>query len=439
MKTWPQKLLRFFLFIIILSCLSSVNANVVSLTMHNLDQVLKGSQIVFVAFGAEWCPFSRRLKPIWEESAGKWTKDRPGTSVTWAFVDSVQNADVADKYFVNKYPTMKLFINGEMIAKEYRSTRSVEALTAFVEEQLKTTIVDFPDTNYLYAHMDRDKRNVIGYFKDRNSIEYQNFLKIVALLREDCTFYSAVDQALQAVSENQILFKDPGTSDEQKYAGSFTDYDFMKQWVTDKCVPLVREVTFENVEELTEEGLPFLIFFRDPKDKEGDKIFTELVGASFLNLTFYIINILKVMRELPDQKAGVNALLADGHKFAHPLRHLGKTAKDLPVLAIDSFQHMFLFPNMSELDQPGKLRQFILDLHSGKLHKEFHETLDQRIAELQKLAIEQAEQFGEEAAKSGEAKPPAALPPADTTPKPSIFKELKPSNKRYSILQKTEL
>lgn len=80
----------------------------------------KNLQVVFVAFGAEWCPFSRRLKPIWEESAGKWARDRPGTSVTWAFVDSVQNADVADKYFVNKYPTMKLFINGEMIAKEYR-------------------------------------------------------------------------------------------------------------------------------------------------------------------------------------------------------------------------------------------------------------------------------------------------------------------------------
>lgn len=70
-----------------------------------------------------------------------------------------------------------------------------------------------------------------------------------------------------------------------QYTGNFVDYDFMKQWLTDKCIPLVREVTFENVEELTEEGLPFLIFFRDPKDKEGDKIFTELVSLSniFLN------------------------------------------------------------------------------------------------------------------------------------------------------------
>uniref|UniRef100_A0AC34Q5G9 Thioredoxin domain-containing protein n=1 Tax=Panagrolaimus sp. JU765 TaxID=591449 RepID=A0AC34Q5G9_9BILA len=419
MKTWPQKLLRFFLLVIFVNYACG---NTVSLSMNNLDQVLKSAQVVFVAFCADWCPFSRRLKPIWEEAATKWAQEKPGTSVVWAVVDSVQQADVADKYFVNKYPTMKLFINGELINKEYRSTRSVDALTQFVDEQLKTAIVEFSSNDALHAQMDRDKRNVLGYIANKNGPEYNNFQKIAALLREDCVFWSGTDEALKALNGNMLIFKDPGTGDDQTYTGSFTDYDYMKQWLTDKCIPLVREVTFENVEELTEEGLPFLIFFRDPKDKEGDKIFTELV-----------------VRELYDQKSSVNALLADGHKFAHPLKHLGKTAKDLPILAIDSFQHMFLFPNMSELDQPGKLRQFVLDLHSGKLHKEFHETLDQKIAELQKMALEQAQEEQKlGGATSGEAKPPAALPPVDTTPKPSIFKELKPSNKRYSLL-KTEL
>ncbi|KAE9549458.1 hypothetical protein FO519_007333 [Halicephalobus sp. NKZ332] len=413
MKTWPQKLLRFILLAVLATTVSS---STVSLSMNNLDHVLKSAQVVFVAFCADWCPFSRRLKPVWEQAAAKWTQEKPGTSVVWAIVDSVQQADVADKYFVNKYPTMKIFVNGELINKEYRSTRSVEALTQFVEEQLKTAIVDFTSNDYLNAAMDRDKRNVIGYFPDRTATEYGNFQKIASLLKEECIFWSATDDALRTVNGPQLTFKDPGTGDDQTYSGSFTDYDYMKQWLTDKCIPLVREVTFENVEELTEEGLPFLIFFRDPKDKEGDKIFTELV-----------------MRELHDQKSAVNALLADGHKFAHPLKHLGKSAKDLPVLAIDSFQHMFLFPNMSELDGPGKLRQFVLDLHSGKLHKEFHETLDQRIAELQKMALEQAQLEDQQGPKSGEAKPPAALPPVDTTPKPSIFKELKPSNKRYSL------
>jgi endoplasmic reticulum resident protein 44 len=54
----------------------------------------------------------------------------------------------------------------------------------------------------------------------------------------------------------------------------------MKSWLTDKCIPLVREVTFENVEELTEEGLPFLILFRDPNDKDTDKKFAETVRSN---------------------------------------------------------------------------------------------------------------------------------------------------------------
>ncbi len=61
-----------------------------------------------------------------------------------------------------------------------------------------------------------------------------------------------------------------------QFTGNFGDYDFVKQWLTDKCIPLVREVTFENVEELTEEGLPFLLYFRDPADKESEKLFVEV-------------------------------------------------------------------------------------------------------------------------------------------------------------------
>lgn len=48
--------------------------------MGNLDTVLKSAQVVFVAFCADWCPFSRRLKPIFEEAATKWHQDNPQTS-----------------------------------------------------------------------------------------------------------------------------------------------------------------------------------------------------------------------------------------------------------------------------------------------------------------------------------------------------------------------
>lgn len=398
---------------------------VTELNMQNLEIVLRSAQVVFVAFCADWCPFSRKLKPIFNDAAVKWQDENPNSSVVWAIVDSVAQADVADKYFVNKYPTMKVFINGELIKNEYRSTRSVEALTEFVRKQLAVSINEFSTLDYLNGAMNLDKRNIIAYFHCHDCKEYQNFQKIAALLRDDCAFWVGRDAALDAMKENMMSFKDPTMQDEQKYTGNFADYQFMKNWLTDKCIPLVREVTFENVEELTEEGLPFLILFRDTNDKATDKKFIETVA-----------------RELYDQKTAVNALVADGHKFAHPLKHMGKTAKDLPVLAIDSFQHMFLFENMNELHVPGKLRQFVMDLHSGELHKKFHETLDEKIAELQRKALGKLDaEFGDEASKpnNGEAKPPSIMPKLDTTPVPSIFKELKPSEKRYSILQKTEL
>lgn len=66
-------------------------------------------------------------------------------------------------------------------------------------------------------------------------------------------------------------------------------------------------------------------------------------------------------------------MYADGLKFSHPLNHLGKTANDLPLLAIDSFRHMYLFPkNFKEIGVDQNLFKFVTDLHSGKLHREFH-------------------------------------------------------------------
>ena len=62
-------------------------------------------------------------------------------------------------------------------------------------------------------------------------------------------------------------------------------------------------------------------------------------------------------------------MTADGVKFAHPLHHLQKSKEDLPLIAIDSFRHMYLFPKTDEMEVPGKLKQvniciiYILYLH----------------------------------------------------------------------------
>ncbi|CAF0821701.1 unnamed protein product, partial [Didymodactylos carnosus] len=139
------------------------------------------------------------------------------------------------------------------------------------------------------------------------------------------------------------------------YMGPINSYEAFHTWINEKCVPLVREITFENAEELTDEGLPFLILFHDQNDHQ--------IIADFEQ---------EVAKQLMNERATINCLHADGQKFVHPLHHLGKSTSDLPLLTIDSFRHMFLFPNIKDLTVPGKLLEFVQNLHSGKLHQDFH-------------------------------------------------------------------
>merc|ERR1712055_1112241 len=85
------------------------------------------------------------------------------------------------------------------------------------------------------------------------------------------------------------------TERDQTFTGSLADFDQFNTWAVEKCSPMVREITFENAEELTEEGLPFLILFHAPDDNESIKEYNDLVA-----------------KELLVEKQNVNFLTADG-------------------------------------------------------------------------------------------------------------------------------
>lgn len=70
---------------------------------------------------------------------------------------------------------------------------------------------------------------------------------------------------------------------DETYTGSLSNFDELNVWVTEKCVPLVREITFENAEELTEEGMPFLILFHSPDDFESIKDFKHIVETQLIS------------------------------------------------------------------------------------------------------------------------------------------------------------
>ncbi len=63
------------------------------------------------------------------------------------------------------------------------------------------------------------------------------------------------------------------------YTGSVEDQSALRSWVTEHCLPLVREITFQNGEEMTEMGLPLLILFYHPEDASVKELFKQRVEA----------------------------------------------------------------------------------------------------------------------------------------------------------------
>ncbi|XP_072034842.1 endoplasmic reticulum resident protein 44-like [Amphiura filiformis] len=412
MEVWQRflgdKWLRFsfllFLMVSMLWCPSSSQfAN--QLNSANFDQVVQSNEVVFVNFYANWCRFSQMLKPIWEEAAKATKSEFPEEGrVALAGVDCESESEIAKKYHISKYPTLKLFRNGRLAKREYRSQRSKDAFVSFIQEQMKDPIVMLQDKMAL-NNIDEKKRNVIAYFANTEGPDYKVFMRVASSLRDDCNFYVGTGDAFrpETVPGNNIMFRPPRTRGDQDmlYMGTLNNFELLLAWANDKCIPLVREITFENGEELTEEGLPFLILFHKTEDTDVVQKYNQVIS-----------------RELIQEKGNINFLTADGTKFTHPLHHLGKSAADLPLVAIDSFRHMYLFPDINELTVPMKLKTFVQDLHSGKLHREFHHGPDPVTPESQTQPSQ---------------KPQPGIEKKPTDPPESTFVKLKPSEHRYSF------
>lgn len=296
---------------------------------------------MFINFYADWCRFSQILAPVFEEAYANVIKDFPEAGrVLFGKVDCETESELSSRFHITKYPTLKLMMNGKVTKREFRGQRSAESITQHVKDMLKdpvNAVTTFED----FDKIDEKKGAIIGYFNSPpgNTLEYNIYRKVATDLKEDCKFYwVTADPAVVHLRDDKqtvVTFKPTRTRPGEKdltYPGGLKSYDELSTWATDKCIPLVREITFENAEELTEEGLPFLILFHHPDDKSSTDLYTKTIHG-----------------DLQTESSTINFLTADGVKFAHPLHHLGKAQKDLPLIAVDSFRHMYLFPNFNEI------------------------------------------------------------------------------------------
>lgn len=117
--------------------IATVPSNVVVLTTDNFDEVvLDETKDVLVEFYAPWCGHCKNLAPTYEKVA---TVFKSEEDVVIANLDADKYKDLAEKYGISGFPTLKFFPKGNKAGEEYEGGRDLDDFVIFINEKCGTS------------------------------------------------------------------------------------------------------------------------------------------------------------------------------------------------------------------------------------------------------------------------------------------------------------
>ncbi len=139
--------------LLFLSVLTTSPAEIVELTPDNFEETLKSTPVLMVKFFAPWCEHCKAFEPEYEKAAQ--ILKAKGKSYVLAEVNGGTHSSLVDKYEVQSFPTVKLFVNGT--ANDFDGDRTAQAVVDFIER-----ILGPPSTELKTAADVRDTKTAGG-------------------------------------------------------------------------------------------------------------------------------------------------------------------------------------------------------------------------------------------------------------------------------------
>jgi len=111
-------------------------AAVRDLTDATFDSVVNGNTNVLVEFFAPWCGHCKNLAPEWKIAGDLFTES---DDIIIAAVDATESKNLASKFEIKGFPTIKFFPKGSTKAEEYTGGRTAETITSWINQKIGTS------------------------------------------------------------------------------------------------------------------------------------------------------------------------------------------------------------------------------------------------------------------------------------------------------------
>jgi protein disulfide-isomerase A1 len=210
-------------------------------TDDNFDSIVTDNTYVLAEFYAPWCGHCKQLAPEYAKAAT--TLAESGSEIKLVKVDATEYEDLAGKFNVEGFPTLKWFKNGK--DTEFSGGRTADEIVQWVTKKSGPPAV--PCTTYEECEKLREESaiTVFGFFEDLESAEAKVFLEVADA--SDFTFVHATEEMIATrydmVRPMVVVFTD---FDEGKffYSGDWSA-ESLSTFVLGSSLPLVIEFTEE--------------------------------------------------------------------------------------------------------------------------------------------------------------------------------------------------
>ncbi|CAM2105844.1 unnamed protein product [Caretta caretta] len=156
------------------------------LTKDNFDEEVNDADIMLVEFYAPWCGHCKRLAPEYEKAAQELSKRTP--PIPLAKVDAIAETDLAKKFDVSGYPTLKIFRKGKPF--DYNGPREKYGIVDYMIDQAGPPSKQIQATKQVQEFLkDGDDVIIIGIFNGEMDKAYQLYQDAANGLREDYKFH----------------------------------------------------------------------------------------------------------------------------------------------------------------------------------------------------------------------------------------------------------